>query len=155
MIENKELKFAGFGVALLLIWFLYVKDAIAPFLASQPPYIAAIVYHLGIYAGVYLLSAILVKGYNRMKFSIISISILMGLDIVDAPYVISNTGAFNTSMEYWFTTYDAMFGSILNMFISGHALWAAVYIVVPILLIFIIPIMIAKPGAIKKALLNQ
>lgn len=155
MIEDKELKYAGIGVAVLLVWFLYAKDAIAPFLISQPPYIAAVIYHLGIYAGVYLLSAILVQKYNRVKFSLISISILMGLDIIDAPYIISKTGVFNTSIEYWFTTYDAMFGSILQNFISGQILWAAVYIIIPILLIFIIPIVISKPGAIKKALLGQ
>lgn len=155
MIENKELKYAAIGAGILILWFLYIKDLIAPFLSSQPPYIAAVVYHLGIYVGIYLLSAILVSNYNRIKFSAISISVLIGLDIADTPYVISKLGIFNTSIDYWYTTYDAAFASLLSPIFSGHALWAAVYIVIPILLIFIIPIIIAKPGAIKKALLNQ
>lgn len=151
-IENRELKYAGAGVAIILIWFLYVKDMIAPFLISQPPYIAAVIYHIGIYLGIYLLSSLLVTSFSRIKISLISISILAGLDIIDAPYIISDTGVFNTSVEYWYTTYDAMFGSLLANFFSGHALWVAVYMVVPILLIAIIPIWITNPKAIKKVL---
>ena len=64
------------------------------------------------------------------------------------------SGFFNTSVEYWYTTYDAMFGSLLSNFFSGYSLWVAVYIIVPILLIFILPIIISRPKEIKKALLG-
>jgi hypothetical protein len=152
MIENKELKYAFGGIAVILIWFLWAKDKIAPFLSSQEPFIAAIIYHLGIYVGIYMLSNLLVSKFSRIKFSVISILILAGLDIVDAPYIVDKMGNFNTSVEYWYTTYDALFGSLLSNFFSGTNLWNMVYIVVPILLIVVIPILIANPKAIKNAL---
>ena len=155
MIENRELKYAAFGVAIILVWFLYIKDLIAPFLSSQPPYIATLVYHAGIYMGVYLLSGLLVSNFNRIKFSAISISILMGLDIVDSPYILNSQGIFNTSIDYWYTTYDAAFGSLLSNLFSGHNLWLMVYVVIPILLIFIIPIWISNPKIIKNVLIGN
>lgn len=155
MIENKELKYAGIGALILIGWFLYAKEAIAPFLASQQPYIAAIIYHIGFYIGIFMLSSLLVSGEKRLKFSIISILILTGIDIIDAPYIINSLGQFNTSVEYWYTTYDAMFGSILSNFFSGPLLWMMVYIVVPTLLIFVIPIWIANPKAIKNVLISK
>jgi hypothetical protein len=152
MIENKELKFAAVGALILYLWFSIFKDMLAPYLLSMPAYIATLIYHLGFYLGIYFLSNILYSDKSkRLKFSLVAISILIGIDIVDSPYLLSH-GVINTSIEYWNTTYDAAFASLLQNIFRGDILQFMVYRTIPFILIFIIPIIISNPKKIKEYL---
>lgn len=151
-LERKEVSYALIGASIILIWFLYVKDLIAPFLSSMPAFLATIIYHFGIYIGIFLLSTLLISKKTRLKFSFITASIYTGIDLIDTPYVVSKLGILNTSIDYWFTTYDAAFYSIYSLFLHGKLLWFVLYPVTGILLILLIPILIYNPKRIWKAI---
>lgn len=150
-LEKKELMYALVGASIILLWFLLVKDLISPWLATISPFFAAIIYHVAVWIGIFFLASILASKKLRIKFSLITISILAGIDIIDAPYIISKSGIINTSTDYWFTTYDAAFASIYSLFAHGYFLYLLVYIITPIFLIAILPILIAQPKIILRA----
>lgn len=153
-IEKKELIFAGVGIAIILLWFFFVKDFISPFLEAMPAWLAVIIYHSGIYIGIFFLSTLLVTTKYKIKFSLITISILAGMDLIDTPYVVSKMGVLNKSIDYYFTTYDAALYSIYSHFLSGNLLWWAIYPISGIILIIVIPILISNPKNIWKTLVK-
>ncbi len=153
-LEKRELLYAGIGSVVILTWFLLFKDLIAPFLVVMPIFFSALIYHIGFYIGIFLISSLLVKTKNRLKFSIIAICVLTGIDIIDTPYIVSNLGVLNTSIDYYFTTYDAMFYSIYSTFASGRFLWWLIYPITGIMLILVIPILISTPKRIWKIIMR-
>jgi len=153
-LEKREILFAFIGGLIIIGWFLLIQNLIAPFLIGLPAFVATFIYHLGIYIGIFFLSSILVSSALRIKFSLSTISILIGLDIIDAPYIVNSLGLPNKTVDYWYTTYDAALQNIFSYFTSGHIIWVLTYIVVPIFLICILPILISNPKAIKKAILG-
>lgn len=151
-LEKKELIFAIVGIAFLFSWFLFIKDDLTPILESINPIFATILFHLGVYIAIFLLAYLLLPKKYKVKISFIALSILVGLDIADAPYIIDKSGIINKSIDFWFTTYDAAFATIYSNFVSGYVLYFLVYIITPIFLIFILPIIIARPKKIVEAL---
>ena len=153
-LEKRELLYTLIGGIIILVWFLLIKDLIAPYLIILPNILSVLIYHTGFYIGIFLLSSILVSTKLKLKFSFIAISILTGIDLIDTPYMVSRLGILNTGVDYYFTTYDAGFYSIYSLFISGKLLWWLVYPITGILLILIIPVLISTPKRIWKTFMR-
>jgi hypothetical protein len=177
-IEKRELLFAVTGIIFLLIWFLFLKPLIAPSLSGIFSFLAMIIYNIGTLIGLFFVASILDSKKTRIKASIIAFLVLMGEDLIMAPYVVSTAGIINTNVDYWFVSTDAGWGSLhqlwvpaianswnwliahtttiilpgLDLFVtSGYLIWIFTYIITPILISFVIPIIIGNPKLIRNA----
>lgn len=157
-IEKKELLYLFLGIGILFSWMFYVKDVVEPHLRNTNPFFAAIIFHIAVYLAIYILVLVLTTKKAALKISIISILLWIGFDIVDAPYIVSQSGILNTSVDYWFTTYDAAFYSIYKLFVPNlivfgkSLLWIFVYIITPIILVLLSPIIAVGPKKLTKIL---
>lgn len=153
-IEGKEIKYAIGGVALIMLWFLFVRPALAPFLQTIPPIFAMLIFQAGLLAGLLLLSTLLNGHAFHIKFSIITFIILLGINILTPPYLVSIDGTIHKDIDYWYVSTDAAFGSLYSgvSFVPASWIWYLVYILTPILLMVVIPVIITNPQVIKKTI---
>lgn len=156
VIEKKEVFFAILGATIILLWFLWLKDFVAPYLIILPPILAMSIYYSGLFIGLILLSSVLnLKGKKKkrgMKFPILisSISFIIGLDVVSPPFLVTKAGELIKSIDYWFVKPDVVFGhTLVGLGVHGLILWILVYLVIPIILMFIIPIILLNPKKIR------
>jgi hypothetical protein len=141
-LEKKELIFAFIGVVVLMGWFLYLKDLIAPFLNHLNPFFAMIIYNVGLFIGIFLMGSLLDGGMKKFKISIVGTLMFMGLDIMVAPYSVAESGIIATSVDYWYASTDAGFAALYSVIFPTSWLWFLTYIITPFLLVFIIPIVV-------------
>jgi hypothetical protein len=167
-IEKKEILYSLSGVILLLMWFLWIKNLISPYLEHIFPFFAMLIFDVGLMAGLFLMSFMLNSTKIKLKVSFIVFLILMGTDIIAAPYMVSSNGVINTNPEMWFTSSDVGWASLYQTFIPNvsipidinflnihlifNTIWTMTYIITSILLMFVIPIIVGNPKIIKKAL---
>ena len=149
--ELKELLYTITGVVIILVWFLWLKDLIAPFLLSIPLFLAMIIYEFGLWIGLFFMSSILNSTKFRLKIATIIFLVQMGVDIISAPYMISHAGIIDMHSEMWYVATDTGWGSLWSYIIPMGWLWTFTYIITPILLMLVIPGIIANPKSIKKA----
>lgn len=153
-IEKSEIKYAIIGAAILTLWFLYIQKAIAPYLQTLNPFLAFVVYQSGLFLGIYLLASVVSSKKIQLKLTIASISLLIGYDIWVAPYLVSGAGVIATNVEYWYVSSDVAMASLFSSFLPQGMVYIATYVVAPIILMFIVPIILAKPHEIKKMLIH-
>lgn len=151
-LEKKELIYSFVGLGFLLLWFLVIRDLIAPLLLGIFPLFAMLIYSIGLGGGIYLLTGILNgKHKTRVKISIIFFMVTIGLQIISAPYLVSNSGVIATNIDYWNVSSDVAFASLYNLFLPTSWVWFFTYVITPALLIFILPIVIGTSKQIRKA----
>jgi hypothetical protein len=153
-IEGKEIKYAIAGVTLIMMWFLLVRPAIAPFLQTIPPIFAMIIFQAGLLGGLLMLSTLLNGHAFHIKFSIITFIILLGINILTPPYLVAQNGTIHTEVDYWYVSTDAAFGTLYASipFVPITWVWYLVYIFTPIMLMVVIPVIITNPNVIKKTI---
>jgi len=151
-ITKRELLYALLGTIIILSWFLYLRDIIAPLLEGLPPIVAMLLFNTGLFFGLYLLSSILDSKATRFKMSFLVLMVFLGIDILAPPYLVLKDGFIVKSIELWFVSTDAAIGSFYQSFSSGYAVFFLTYIVTPILFLFVIPIIVSDPGKIKRVL---
>lgn len=159
-IEGREVLYMFLGFLFLVTWFLWLKNLVAPFLEEIPPIIAFVIYNIGIVGALFAISSVFQVGKQRFKFAIVAILIGMGIDIIIAPYLVTTHGSIITNVDYWYVSTDAAFGSLYASFIPNIMVplfnvslrWIITYIVTPFLFVFLLPVIITDPKAIKKIL---
>jgi len=151
-IEKKEIFFLLIGTLIILAWFLAISDRLAPFLRQINPFFAMLIFQSGLFIGIVFVAQILSKRKTQIKASFISFLILLGLDLIYPPYLVSKEGVINMATEYWYVSTDAGFASLYHYVFSPHMLFTLTYIITPILLILVIPVIIANPKLISRAL---
>lgn len=157
-IEKKEILYAVAGMVFILAWFLWIKNLFAPLISGWHPFIAMLVYQVGMFIGLFGISSLL-NGDTKRKFKItlIIFLIVIGLDIIIAPYMVNKLGVITTTADMWSVSTDAGFGALYHSLIGNSMIfgvsfvWILTYIITPILLILIIPILIGKPKEIHQA----
>jgi len=149
-LEKKELMFAAIGVAVILTWFLWVQDLILPHLENIFPFFAMLIYQSGIFIGLAFISTILNTTKTRIKASIIAFMILVGEDVIMAPFIVGKDGVINHAVTYWYASTDAGFASLWSLILPNSFVWFFTYVVTSVLLMFVIPIIIANPKFIRK-----
>ena len=150
-LEPKELIYAGVGITILLVWFLWLKQIIAPYLINLPSFVAMLIYNIGLFVGLLFLFSLLDSMSIKIKISSIMFLIFVGIDIIAAPYMVSHQGIINQGADMWYVSADAGWTSLYDYFLPTSWLWYATYIFTPIMLILILPIIIAEPRIIGKA----
>lgn len=149
-LEKKEILYAFVGVLFIIIWFLWVKNLIAPSLIKLPPFLAMIIYSFGFLIGFGFISSILTSTKLKIKASIIGFLFVLGVDLIYAPYIVNKVGVINQTVDYWFVTTDAAIASLWDLILPNNFIWFFTYIITPVLFMFIIPILIANPKIISK-----
>lgn len=150
-ITKNEVMYAVGGALLLGLWFTKGKELAAPFLSSLPPFIAFLIYNAFFFAGAYLLLGLLTGKKNHFKWSLVAVMLFIGIDLVSAPYLVTSAG-INTNVDYWFVSADAAIASLFSPFVFSGFLSLITYFVVPVLFLFVLPIVVLQPVAIKKLL---
>lgn len=151
-IERKEIKYAVIGVIFILAWFLFIRPAIAPTLEKIHPLFAMFIFQIGLFGGLLMLSSFLNGHQFHIRFSTITFVMLMGINLLTPPYLVTQDGLIHQDIDYWYVSSDAAFGTLWASFIPASVLWYFVYILTPILLMIVIPVLIADPTAIKRTL---
>jgi hypothetical protein len=144
-IEKKEMIFAFSGLAVILVWFLLIRKLIAPVLSSFPPILSMIMYNFGLFIGLYLLSAPLNSGKIRWKTVFVTFIVMLGIDILYAPYLVNTNGTIISDFDLWFVSTDAAIGSFYSYFLPQAWIWTMTYIITPTFLMLIFPILILVP----------
>ena len=140
------------GFALLMVWFLWIKNITAPFLETIPPIFSLILFQLGIFGALMLVTSVFQSNKIRFKVAIIGVLIALGLSIITAPYLVDSSGYIDTSVDYWFVSSDAAIASTYAYFMPDWSIWFMTYIVSPFLFVFVLPTLISSPKAIAKIL---
>lgn len=156
-VEKKEAIFIGIGLAIILLWFLLIKDLVAPFLSTLFPLFAMLLYNLGFFVGFYFLSAPL-NGHGIKWKIIISLCIgVVGISLLNAPYMVGKDGVINHNAEYWFVSADAGVGSFYSLFIPASAtifgvswIWLLTYPFSISLILLFIPTIFLAPKQVAK-----
>jgi len=151
-VEKKEMLYASVGVAFLLLWFLLVRGWIEPLIANWFSFIAMMVYNFGLFVGILGLSSLLESNKSKWKLVIIAFSIILGIGIISAPYLVSNSGFVNTTADMYNVGADVGFASLWSLIVPQSWIWFMTYIVSPTLLILVIPILIGTSKQISKIL---
>jgi hypothetical protein len=157
LIERKELVYASIGIIFILVWFLKLRIFIAPLLEKLHPFIAMLIFNSGLFLGLYLLSGILNGKKIMLKGTLITFCVLLGVDILYAPYLVSEAGTIiNSNLDYWYVSTDVGFGSLYASFVPSvpvfglNSIWALTYIVTPALLMLIVPIVVLSSRKIAQ-----
>jgi len=151
-IERKEIKYGAAGFIFMMLWFLWLKDLIAPALEGMNHFFAMIIYNLGFLIGIYFIAGFL-NGKHKIKTSTIVFMLFIGTNILMGPYLVSKQGVIQKGVEMWFAAGDVGIASLWQSIgITGTTLWFFTYIVSGFLLIFLIPILISDPKKIYKAI---
>lgn len=152
-IEKSELKYVALGGIIIISWFLFAKPILAPFLQGIMPFFAMIAYQLALYVGILIVAIALIDNASaRIKLSLCAFLVLLALNIISAPYTVNANGSITTSVDYWYVSADAGFGSLYQFLLPAWLVWPSVYLATPILLGLVIPILLWDPKQIKKAL---
>lgn len=138
-LEKKELIFALSGMGFTLVWFLWLRDLIAPILQNIFPFLAMLLYNMGLFAGLLLMSELLKKNSYRWRILLMSFSIILGVGILSAPYLISHQGIANTNADYWYVSNDVGFASLWSLIVPLSWVWTMTYVISSTLMIFVIP----------------
>jgi hypothetical protein len=149
-IEKKEIIYALIGVASILMWFLWLRKIIAPTLETLPPFIAMVLYNFGLFIGLFLISGVLNGRNVRWRSALITFVIILGVDILYAPYLVTTSGELLNDFDYWYVSTDIGFGSLYSYFLPLAWVWTFTYIITPVLLMVFFPIIILKPKQIAK-----
>ena len=151
-IEKKEIMYAIAGIVFLIFWVLFIRDRIAVYLGGMFPFWAMLIYNLGFFLSIVLLSSVLEDRIKQVKLIFISFVMYLGFSVLDTPFLVSKLGIINSSVDLWYTSSDIGFASLYSLFTSGNMVWVLTYVMTPFLLICLIPIIIAYPKIITKAL---
>ena len=154
-IEGKELKFAFVGIAIILVWTLFIRNLITPTLSQMPPILAMLLYNLGLLLGIAIISSTLDSGKIKIGISAVAFLILLGVNILNGPFLVSAAGAINTNVDAWYVTTDVGFANLWSYIVPSTSIYNMTYVVTPILLILIIPIIISDPRKIYKAIQGE
>lgn len=149
-IDSKELKFALLGLAIILSWFIWFRPIVAAPLSEMHPFLAMLIYNSGLFFGLYLLSSPLNGSRVKWKASLITFVVILGVDILYAPYLVNTDGTILTSNPLWYVATDAGFGSLYLEFLPQSFVWFAVYIITSSILIFAIPIILLAPRQVAR-----
>ena len=141
--------FALAGVVFILVWMLLIRKLIAPFLINIHPFLSMLLYNSALFFGLYMLSAPL-NGKARWKMSLITFFVILGIQVISAPYLVSYSGVINQNIELWYLSADAGFGSLFSLFLPKFLISTFTYIITPILLFLILPIIILAPKQVAK-----
>lgn len=151
ILDQKEIRFAAIGAAVIMIWFLFIRNLIAPTLQLIPPIIAMLIYNIGLLVGLLMLGKILSDSKkSKAKISVITFIVIIGINILTAPYLVSPQGMITTNVEYWYVAADAGIASFWQYFVPMDKVWLFTYIISPILLIFVVPVIGSNPKKIAK-----
>lgn len=146
------MKYGAAGFIFMMIWFLCLKDLIAPGLEGMHHFLAMILYNLGFLIGIYFIAGFL-NGDHKVKTSAIVFMLFIGTNILMGPYLVSKQGVILDSADMWFAAGDVGVASLWQSIgITGQPLWFFTYIVSGFLLIFLIPILISDPKKIYRAI---
>jgi len=151
-LEKKELLYAASGVAFILLWFLVLRNFIAPFLQDMFPFFAMIIYNFGLFVGILGLSSILDSNSSKWKLVLISFSIILGIGIISAPYAVSTSGAINNGIEYYYVAADVGFASLWQLIVPSSLVWTMTYVVSSTLMLLVLPILIGTSKQISRIL---
>ena len=152
-INKTELKYLGLGAMIIIGWFLFAKPLLAPFLQGIPVFISMMVYQVMLYIGLLIVAVALLDNTSaRIRASLLVFLVALSWNIISAPYTVNANGTITTTVDYWYVSADAGFGSLYQLFLPAWSVWFMVYIVTPIILGFAIPILLWNPKQIKKAL---
>lgn len=151
-LEKREIKYAIYGAAMILLWFLYVRPIIATSLQTVPPVIATILFQVGLLAGLLFLSTFLNGHQFHIRFSLITFMVVLGIGILTPPYLVTQTGSIHKEVDLWYLSADAAFADMWGHYVPASMIWNFTYIVTPILLMIVIPVLLTDSGTIKKIL---
>lgn len=151
IIEKKEIKYGLIGIAIILAWFLWLRPRITPFLASLHPFFAMLVYEIGLFVGILFISSVLSKGSLNWRVATITALIFIGFDIITAPYLVTTSGVILQNVELWFVSADVGFAALYSTLLPASLIWIFTYVVTPVILIIVIPILIGNPKQLAKA----
>jgi len=150
-IEKKELRYAFAGSLFIIVWFVWLKNLIAPTLEGMHPFIAMVLYNFGFLIGLYFIVGFL-NGDHRAKTSLIMFTMFIGINVLMGPYLVTSQGVIVQDVEMWFASGDVGVASLWqSVGVSGPALWWFTYLVSGFILIFVIPIIISNPREIYKS----
>jgi len=204
-LEKKEIEYMFVGVVFLLLWFLYIREMIAPYLQNVYPFFAMLIFNSGMFFSLYLIFSILNGKETQLKLTILSFLLFIGMDIIAPPYLLSPQGVFATTSDYYFVSTDYGFGrlyeslgfnqtlsvplfafsfiglviglvyvkkfvkrnkkfyymmivlgTIFSLFLTllnimVNMLWIMTYVITPILLMFVMPVLLFKSKEISRA----
>ncbi len=154
-IETKEIIFTLIGMTGIILWFVFLKDLVAPFLSSLPTLVAYPIFYSFIFLFIFLLSSILIGTFTKVRFSLALFSLLISLQLLIPPYYVSGSGVLNKAIEYWFIETDIFISSFWGLFgISGNLLWIFTYPVTIFITMFLIPIILLSSKKIAKSILD-
>lgn len=149
-LEKKEIFFTLFGLVALMFWFLIARNFIASYLQMLPTFIAMLLYNVGLLIGLYFLAYPLNGHKTRWAFSLITVMVILGLNIISAPYLVNADGTINTTVDFWFVSADAGFASLWALFLPQTWIWFMTYIITPGILLLLIPALVMAPKQIAK-----
>ncbi len=148
-ITKGERKYFFYGIAMIFLWFVYVKDAIAPYLSGMYIPLAALIYDFGLLAGLYLVSKPIKKS-GGFKLGLVGYSMMAGMDVVEAPFLVTKAGTYSQAVEYWFVSKDVAVAEIgKTIGVSQPDLWFFTYIIGASVLIMLIPAIVASEKQIR------
>jgi hypothetical protein len=149
-ITDKETKYIAYGLLIFLLWFSVIKEAIAPMLQNMPIPIATFIYNFGVLAGLYFITKPL-NGNTAFKLSIAGYSIFVGIDLLQAPFLVTKAGEYITTADFWFVSTDVAVAEMFRMFgVAAQNLYFYTYVVGAVLLILVIPALMANEKRILK-----
>lgn len=151
-VEKKELYFSLLGILLIVSWFLFLKNIFASFLGNLLPFCAMLIYSIVLFLGLFLLCRSLNGNGQGLKIAIITLIVILAIDIIAAPYLVTPAGVLMNNVEYWFVSADVGFASLYQLFLPLSFVWFVTYIITPIILLCLIPVIFLKPKQIAKIL---
>jgi hypothetical protein len=151
-VERKELMYATAGLGFILLWFLYVRELLAPYLLNMFPFIAMLIYNFGLFVGILGLSSILKSDKSKWKIVLIAFSVILGIGILTAPYLVNHDGTINTTADMYNVGADTGFASLWALIVPQSWVWFMTYIVSSTLTLLIIPVAIGSPKQIARVL---
>ena len=151
-IEKKELYFSLLGILLIVGWFLFLKNIFASFLSNLFPFYAMLISSIILFLGLFLLCRSLNGNGQGLKIAILTLIVILAVDIIATPYLVTTEGVLMNTVEYWFVSADVGFASLYQLFLPLSFVWFVTYIITPIILLCLTPIIFLKPKQIAKML---
>lgn len=148
---SQKIKYGIIGIFLIVFWFVLFKDLISESVSTLNPILAYLIYNALLFLGI-IFVAQTIENY-KTKISIISIIIFLAFDIITAPYFVTQQGTLATDADLWFASSDIFIAVLLEMIgITGKTLYYFTYVLTPIILLILIPIITGNFEQIKKVL---
>lgn len=150
-IEKKEIRYLLFGVIGLIIFFIFLRPSIGNSLRNMSPILAMIIFNLALLFYIGILSSLL--NHNRVKISFILLSVFLGLSTISGPYLVSPSGELNSNVDFYFISPDYAFGTLwLSLGIPKNLLFIFVYIITPLIFLFLLPVVITNPRKLREVI---